>query len=180
MNVISNVRFASCWNSVLWISSLLSRPTFFCFLYSPVGHVFLPKTAPEALLVWSTYRTGFSLLLPKKVDVLLLIMVVILLRLPMIQQSKSQNLQLMELDLLPFHLVPTYSSFQKSLARVILRILRHKIFVRFSRIHDGNIKKKPRAWRPLFVTCQIRSDIHLLFFKICISLACFRGSRPPL
>ena len=29
---------------------------------------------PEALLlVWSTYRTGFSLLLPKKVDVLLLI-----------------------------------------------------------------------------------------------------------
>ena len=25
------------------------------------------------------------------------------------------NLQVMELDLLPFHLVPTYSSFQKSL-----------------------------------------------------------------
>ena len=88
----------------------------FCFLYSPVGHVFLPTTAPEALLlVLSTYCTGFSLLLPKKVNVLLPIMVVILLRLPMIQLPKSQSLRLTELDLLPFHLVPTYSSFQKSL-----------------------------------------------------------------
>ena len=52
---------------MLWISSLLSRPTFFCFLYSPVGHVFLPTTAPEALLlVWSAYRTGFSLLLAEE------------------------------------------------------------------------------------------------------------------
>ena len=43
---------------MLWISSLQSRPTFFCFLYSPVGHVFLPRTAPEALLlVLPTYRT---------------------------------------------------------------------------------------------------------------------------
>ena len=111
---------------------------------------------PEALLlVWSTYRTGFSLLLPKKVDVLLLIMVVILLRLPMIQLSKSQSLRLMELDLLPLASIfcPHIVHSKKALRRVILRILRHKIFVRFS----------------LFVT------IRLLFFKICISLACFRG-----
>ena len=72
-------------------------------------------------------------LLPKNVDALLPILAVILmmlLRLVTIQLSKGQSLWLTELDLLPFHVVATYSSFQKSLAaRNIGNTAWHKIFV---------------------------------------------------
>ena len=46
---------------MLWISSLLSRPTFFCFLYSPVGHVFLPTSrSSSSCLVHLSYWVFFA------------------------------------------------------------------------------------------------------------------------
>ena len=46
---------------MLWISSLLSRLTFFCFLYSPVGHVFLPTSrSSSSCLVHLSYWVFFA------------------------------------------------------------------------------------------------------------------------